>query len=311
MHTTRRQFIGSAAGAMGVAALGKPMALFAQDPRTDRFASNAYPWHTFYAREGRDWYADLDASLREFAKSGVKGYEPSINSPSEIEALLPLLEKHGLWMTSIYVNSLLHEHDRAAKSIDDVLAIAEAASRAGVKIIVTNPAPIGWGSPEDKTESQVEYQARNLEHLGAELSRLGLVLAYHNHDAEMRRSAREFHHMMLATDPAHVKLCLDAHWVFRGSGDSQVVLFDIVKLYGPRIVELHLRQSKNGVWTETLGSGDIDYPRLVRELDVLGVHPHLVLEQAVEEETPKTMDAVEAHTKSLAYAANVFDPLIP
>ena len=85
-----------------------------------------------------------------------------------------------------------------------------------------------------------------------------MVLAYHNHDAEMREGAREFHHMLTGTDPANVKLCLDAHWIYRGSGNSQVALFDIVEIYVDRIVELHLRQSHDGIWSEVFGEGDIN-----------------------------------------------------
>lgn len=78
---------------------------------------------------------------------------------------------------------------------------------------------------------------------GAALRKLGLHLAYHNHDAELRHGAREFHHMLTATDPENVKLCLDAHWVFRGCGDSEIAVFDALEHYHERIVELHLRQS--------------------------------------------------------------------
>ena len=137
----------------------------------------------------------------------------------------------------------------------------------------------------------------------------GLTLAYHNHDAEMRKSAREFHHMMLGTDAKNVSLCLDSHWVFRGSGDSQVCLFDIVKLYADRVVELHLRQSQRGVWTEAFGPGDIDYARLVKMLLERKVRPHVVLEQAVEAKSAKTLGPVEAHAKGVAYTAKVFADL--
>ena len=61
----------------------------------------------------------------------------------------------------------------------------------------------------------------------------------------------------LGTDPEHVTLCLDAHWICRGAGNSAVALFDVVKLYGPRVTELHLRQSVDNVWTEALSEGDI------------------------------------------------------
>lgn len=310
MKTGRRKFLGSLAGLLGLGLLGQPAKLLAGDlPRGKRhFACNVYAWVTFFRRQGRDWSANLDAGLREFAESGLKGFEPSVTSAAELETIIPLLKKYGLQMRSIYVGSRLHERGEAEKSAAEVLAIAAAAGKAGVEIVVTNPSPIGGGV--DKSDSQLELQAANLNRLGAALRGQGLVLAYHNHDPEMRRSAREFHHMMLATDPANLKLCLDAHWVYRGAGDSQVALFDIVRLYGRRIAEVHLRQSRDGVWTETFGDGDIDYSRLAVELLRLGVRPHLVLEQAVEKRTPNTMGPVEAHRQSLQYAARVFAKLM-
>jgi inosose dehydratase len=122
---------------------------------------------------------------------------------------------------------------------------------------------------------------------------------------EMRNSAREFHHMMLGTDAELVSLCLDAHWIYRGSGNSNVALFDIVKLYGKRINEIHIRQSKNNVWTEEVCDGDINYEALLTEVFKVSKNSHLVLEQSVESESPKTMEAAEAHKKSLTYVVKV------
>ena len=187
-----------------------------------------------------------------------------------------------------------------------MLAIAREAKKLGIRIVVTNPSPIQWGQPIDKDDRQLQTQAKALNHLGNELRKIGITLAYHNHDMEMRQSAREFHHMMVQTDPKNVSLCLDAHWIYRGAGNSQVALFDIVKLYADRIVELHLRQSQNGIWSEVFGEGDIDYERLVSELLNKKIRPHLVLEQAVEKGTPQTMDAVAAIGKSLENVKKIF-----
>jgi inosose dehydratase len=63
-------------------------------------------------------------------------------------------------------------------------------------------------------------------------------------------------------------------------------------LYGKRIAELHLRQSKGGIWQETFGEGDIDYSKLVQALNRRNVKPHLVLEQCLEKTSPKTMNGV-------------------
>jgi len=269
-------------------------------------ATNAYSWHVFYQREGKDFNAALDTGLGDVAASGFNGFEPGAGVPADLDRLGPLLKQHGLEMRSVYVNSTLHTEPEAAKSIEQILAVATAAKALGTRIIVTNPNPIRWGGPEAKDDAQLRTQAGALDKLGKALGELGLALAYHNHDIELRQAAREFHHMMLGTDPKHVGLCLDAHWVYRGAGNSSVALFDVLKLYGARVNELHLRQSQNGVWSETFGPGDIDYPALARELANHRVKPHLVLEVAVENGTPKTMSPVEAHRRSAEYARQVF-----
>jgi inosose dehydratase len=269
-------------------------------------ACNQYSWRVFYQREGKDFNAALDAGLADVKASGLDGFEPGVGGLEQISPMIPLLKKHGLEMRSLYVNSTLHDAGQVDKSIEEVLAAAARAKEAGTQIIVTNPSPIRWGGPENKTDAQLQTQAAALDRLGGKLRQMGLTLAYHNHDIELRNAAREFHHMMVGTDPENVTLCLDAHWIYRGAGNSQVALFDVLKLYGPRVTELHLRQSQNGVWTEVFGPGDIDYPRLADHLRRGGVKPLLVLEQAIEAGSPNATRPVEAFQKSTEYVREVF-----
>lgn len=282
---------------------------WAQEKSKIHVSSNQYTWTTFANREKRNWTDNLEASLAEVAESGVNGFEPNATSIDYLEKLIPLLRKHHLQMRSIYVNSKLYDVQEARESIQQVLGIAEAAATLGTTIVVTNPSPIRWGGPEDKTDEQLKIQAVNLDLLGQELGKRKMILAYHNHDAELRNAAREFHHMLLRTNPKNVAFCLDAHWIYRGSGNSQNALFDVVKLHGPRIVELHLRQSQQGVWTESFGPGDIDYPRLVKEIDRLSLRPHLVLEQAVESKSSKKLTALEAGKEGLKFVRDHFSIL--
>ncbi len=286
---TRRLFLGALAATPALAA----------DARRLHVATNVYPWLTFYGREKRDFHKDADASLAEVAGAGLDGFEPIINTPADVKALLPRLKKAKLEMRSLYMNAKLHEP--AEDVIRNAVAVAEAAKPAGLRWMVVNPTPLRWGGPDDKGDEQLEAQAKNLGLLGKKLKTAGVVLAYHNHDAEMRRSAREYHHMMNGTDPADVSLCLDAHWVYRGAGDSRVALFDVCKLYLARIAVLHLRQSAKGVWTEAFGPGDIDYGRLVALLAAKKMTPHVVLEQAVEAKSPRLLKAKEAHAAGVKY----------
>lgn len=254
---------------------------------------------TFARRRGKNWGENLDQDISNVAKTGVQGFEPIGDSPKQIQELGAQLGKHNLEMRTLYVNSALHETNGVDASIKNVLAIAAEAKKLGTIIIVTNPTPIRWGGPENKNDQQLITQAKALDLLGHEINQMGLTLAYHNHDAELREGAREFHHMLTATNPDNLKLCLDAHWIFRGCGDSQVALFDAIQHYHLRIVELHLRQSKGGYWTESFSmTGDIDYSRIFNQLKSWQIKPHFVLEQAIEEKSPDTMNAVEAHRTS-------------
>lgn len=308
-QTSRRRFVRQlTTGALALASLPTPQAMAASAKHL-HLSTNSYSWGVFYQRDGRNFSASPDEGFADVKASGLDGYEPGGGSPDEVAKLIPTLRRHGLEMRSIYVGSALHTREDADKSIASTLAIAGEAKAIGTRIIVTNPNPLQWGGSQNKDDRQLRTQAESLDRLGRELGKVGMTLAYHTHDIELRNAAREFHHMMNGTDPRHVSLCLDAHWVYRGSGNSQVALFDIVKLYGARVAEVHLRQSVNGVWSESLGPGDIDYEAFAAALlKARGRHPkpHLVMEIAVENGTPKTMSPGEAHRRSVEYARRVF-----
>lgn len=309
MTPNRRQFLNLVAGASAATVLSSTQSeVFAPYPTP--IAANSYNWYTFYGRDNKNWGEDLDACIADFAKTGLKAYEPSFNAPEEVVKLGPVLKKYQIAMPSVYVNSVLHKADEAAKSISTVLAIADEVKKLGTKIMVTNPTPIRWGGNEVKSDEELKLQAASLDKLGAALRQKGITLAYHTHDVEMKAGAREFHHMLLNTSPLNMSFCFDVHWVYRGSQNSQLAVFDVLKLYGKRVVELHIRQSVNGVWSETFGDGDIDYRRFAGELKKLKLQPHLVIEQCVEDKSPHTMDAVKAHVKDLAAIRDVFQSIL-
>lgn len=271
---------------------------------------NQWAWVMFYRRQGRDFNSDLDAGLADVAAAGFDGFEMNIERDGDIDRIAPLLARHKLAMRSVYFNSTLHLADQVENSTDFVLRECRAARSVGAEIISINPTPIDWNNPKDKTDEQLRTQAGALGKLSGELKKLGLTLAYHNHDAELRCAAREFHHMMLADEAANVTLCLDADWIYRGSGRSIVALFDVLKMYGNRVSEMHLRQSVNGVWSETFGPGDVDFVAVAKYLRQLGVRPHIVVEQAWEKQTPRTMSPVEALSRSVRAVRDLLSGIV-
>jgi hypothetical protein len=61
----------------------------------------------------------------------------------------------------------VHEADQANKDIERILSFAGRAYELGARIIVTNPVPIHWNQPNDKSDEQLKVQAGALERLGA------------------------------------------------------------------------------------------------------------------------------------------------
>ena len=275
--------------------------------QTYPISSNAYNWFTFYKREGKDWGNDWDACIKEYTQCGLTAIEPSFSTLTDVKALLPVLDKYKISIPSVYANSILHKKEDGKKSIETILSMAEVIKNHGTKILVTNPAPIRWGGDELKTDAELSIQLENLETLGGQLKNLGITLAYHAHATEMMAGAKEFHHMLQNTSKENVSFCFDVHWVFRGSQDSALAVYDVMKMYGDRIIELHLRQSVNGVWSQTFGPGDIDYTKIANALKKLQLRPHLVIEQCIEDKTVVNINVVEAHKRNLIAVKQVFE----
>lgn len=298
--TSRREFLAGAAAVAGTALVDLS---FAAEPAAKLHVS-INQWAVGAVR-GRDpKKVSFDDELAALAAAGIDGLEPGLGAAEQVDGLFKQLAKHGLQMRSIYTGSSLVDPAAVDKEIARIAALAKRAKEVGTKVVVTNPSPLP--NPEGKTDAQLRTQAAALNKLGHELRGMGMSLAYHNHDVELRFAAREFHHMMLGTDAEALSLCLDAHWVYRGAGHSQVALFDVLKLYGSRVSELHLRQSTGNVWSEAFGEGDIDYPLLAAKLREAKVCPVLVLEQGPEGKTPQTLGPEEVHRRSAKYIREVF-----
>ncbi len=298
--TTRRRFLQAAAATAITTPLAARSALGADSKL--HVACNQFCWINMYGRQKKNFNANLDAGLAEVKQSGMDGLETMLGSPDAAEQMIPLLKKHGLEMRSFYSGATLHDPATVDANIEKVVATAARAKELiDVRICVVNPAPLR----EEKTDEQLETQAKGMTQLGGALAEHGVTLAYHFHAPAWRSDGREFHHVMTQTDPKLVQLCLDTHWVYRGSGDNVGRVYEVVERYGSRVAELHLRQSKDGIWTEAFTDGDIDHGKVAAGLKAQGMKPLIVLEQAVEKGTPNTMDALESHRRSRAHVERV------
>lgn len=264
-----------------------------------------YPWLQFFREQHKELSEHLDEAFAMIAEAGLEAVEHTIGNEAEADEIGRLLEHFKLKLPSIYTGGMLHITNWRATA-DSIVRRAVLAKKLGIHYVSLNPDPNPMKVNRDKNDEELRRQAEALIYLTKALKDEGLTLAYHTHSPEMRASAREFHHMCIATRDAGMKLCLDAHWVYRGAENSQVALEDIVSLYGDRIAVMHLRQSHDGVWTETLQDGDVDYRPIAQKLHSIHFDGPLYIETAFEQGTPRTMSMVESHRKSKQWVQRVF-----
>ena len=267
-------------------------------------ATQDYGWSQLATGSGRTWPEATDWAMRLAAGAGFAGWEPFVATPADMDRIALLAARHGLNLLSIFVSGPLHDPAKMATTEARILDICRSAAGHGCRFVMIYPA----GAP--KSDDELTTQARALDRIAGALQPLGLTLCYHPEEPEMRLAAHEFHHMMLGTDPALVRLCLDPDTNWRGAGGSMLAVLDVVRLYGARTVALHIRQSQGGIWAETVGEGDLAYPLIVQALRKAGARPLLVVEHAYDPATPRTLDPVTAHRRSCDYVRTVLLPIL-
>lgn len=210
------------------------------------------------------------------------------------------LKATGLDMPTMYAGSTLHEAAAAEKSVANIVAVAEVTKPAGLKWIVTNPNP----KPRQarKTDEELALQCRYLDTLGSELRQRDVGLMVHHHTPELVDDAREWRYQLQHTDPKLVACCVDVDWAVRGGQQPLPFLREV----GDRLVSLHVRSSKNGVWLEDFGDGDIDYQQVADYLKEIKFRGFLVVELAYEKGTQITRSLEESLRLSRQRAIEIF-----
>jgi len=292
----RRTFLQSAL--CGAAITIAASSLSAQTPAGRlHIAVNQYTANNLFQRDGKSF---LD-NLAELKAAGADGFEPTAGTPAELENIGKRLKDNGLEFRSVYVGGNLHDTAAAEKEKERIISVGAKGKELGVKYIVFNAAP-----KQGKTDEELVLQSKNVDFVGGKLAEMGITFALHYHTTELEFGGREFYHLLNGTDPKHLSLCLEQHWSYRACGNSQIALFDHLKMFADRISMVHLRQSIGTVWSETYADGDIDNVKLAAGLKSLKRPLHFVLEQAAEKGTPKTMSAAEVFRQSCEYIRKVF-----
>jgi inosose dehydratase len=221
-------------------------------------------------------------------------------TPDLAPRTLDLLGRRRLKLAVVYNGGDMHESRAAGRTIDDTLALVERVRSARIAAVCFNANP--KRNRDRKTDAELETQTRSISDLGRRLHEKGLRLLIHEHAPELAENGREWRHMLRGTDPRHVGICLDVHWVLRGGLDPMTLLEEA----GPRLGSLHLRNSRDGVWLEELTDGEVDYAKVAAYLRKNGFQGWLVVELAWEGATRITRGLTENLRRSRQSAERQF-----
>jgi inosose dehydratase len=118
----------------------------------------------------------------------------------------------------------------------------------------------------------------------------------------MLSDAREWRYILHNTDPKYVTFCLDLDWVHQGGLDPLTLLHEA----GKRVTEVHVRNSKDKLWLESVEDGDIDYRKVAQRMKAEEIKALIVVELAYRENTVITRPLGENLRLSRLYTEKIF-----
>lgn len=285
----------------GVAAAFAPTRAMAASYKP-RISVATYIWTQQFSLRKIKPIDGLEEAYSTFQRTGYHGVE-LINSLLQgdlRDGTMALMKKYKLRCTMAYNGGAMHDDTGAGKTIAATLDIAEAARSLGAVGMVLNCNPLPRNGR--KSDEQLRIQVANINRLARQLKSRGMRLSLHHHAPEMLEEAREWRFMLNNTDPQLVWMCPDPDWIRYAKLD----VMTLIREAGKRIGDIHLRNSENGVWTEDLGPGEVDYLAMAKFLKEIKYDGFLCVELGHARDTKITRSLEENLRRSREYTERTF-----
>jgi len=245
--------------------------------------------------------------LDEIAAAGYKGTElgPYGYLPADVRQLTNELDKRGLRLCSAFIAIHLGDRDHHEAGFKQVDTTAKLISSAGARILVLSDeitaerSAVAGRAEEANRLSWSDAQWRNAQEAIEKVLKIcqgyGLAVSFHHHVGTHVETPEEVDRLLETISNPVLGVCLDTGHYAYGGGDP----VEFVERQGSRITCLHLkdinperlreaRQRKLnfhdavrlGVFAQ-LGSGGINFPRILELLKARGFQGWAVVEQDV------------------------------
>lgn len=189
-------------------------------------------------------FDSLLAVLGKLKELGYEGYETGFRNVQgqfgNAVIARKQLEKFGLKFLGCHI--FLDEYDSETRipPLELIKTVATGAAKLGAERVIVS----GKGILDEHNRFSTASLAGKLIGLREAASvcrKLGLGLAYHNHQPEFAVNSNEIYNLMKMTDLYHVEFLIDCGWAFQ----AKVNVPEFFSKHHKRIIGLHLRDFKN------------------------------------------------------------------
>lgn len=234
----------------------------------------AHPWVYAATRPGYDVYPILDQIFADMSYAGIEAIElmHSCLQPGDaVSRIRSLSRRHRLPVLGMSYSADMWMRERHAAIVEEAKLLVGRLAELGGRTL-----GISVGDARRlKTSAEFDAQAEVLRKVMAICKANGVVPNLHNHVYEVANNEHDLKGT-LARIP-EVKLGPDLGWLAAAGVDP----VDFIRRHGNRIVFAHLRdRGAEGVWTEAMGEGVLDYAAFGRALRDAGFAGDVAIELA-------------------------------
>ncbi len=250
----------------------------------------ASPAHIVLGCQTNAWPVDpqrfdsLIAVLGKIRELGFAGFETGFRNvqsqAGDPAGARQRIQSTGLQFFGVHIFLLEYDPQTHVAPAELYQKVAETGAALGAQRLI-----LSGGAAS--TEAELVRKATALDGAGTFARKLGLQLAYHNHDKEFRNAGWEIRWLMRRTNPELTSFLVDAGHAFQGGADVPAFLDEA----HPRITGLHLRDYRNGKQVP-LGSGDFPLPEVAATLKRIGWQGWVLAEEEREDGSKPAEQAV-------------------
>ncbi len=261
--TTRRSLLSLAA----IAAL-RP------SPAARKVTVAAHPWVYAATQPKYDIYPILDGIFADMQYAGFEAIElmhRALAPEAAVARIRDLSRRHHLPVLGMSYSAAMWNRDEHPKILEESKRLVGRLAQVGGRTLGISVGDAG----RTKTPAEFDAQADLLRRLFEVCAANHVIPNLHNHIYEVANGEYDLRNTLQRLPEA--KLGPDLDWLVGAKVDP----LDFIRQYRNRIVFAHLRDRKaDGVWSEAMGEGVLDYAAFGRALREVGFAGDVAVELA-------------------------------